>query len=451
MRTGALAAALAAAALLPPGPPGVGVAVVAALVALTVAAAVPRSLDLALFGLPALVLVSMAVIRDAGWVVAADVALAIVLAAIAVGGVTATALVRPFVALRSAPALVPSPGPRALPALRGVLAGGLLVIPFAALFWTADAAFASAGRAIPVPGLGSLPAQVATFGLVLAGTIGLAGAPAVSITGPSLGLTRRCLPEWAVPLAALDLLFLGFVAVQAHVLFAGHDYVLRTTGLTYSEYARAGFWQLIAAAFLTLVVIAAAFGIAGPRSPRERRLLQSLLVLLGLSTLLVVASALHRLRLYESAFGLSRLRRAAEAVALWLGAVLLLVTVATAVERVRRHLPRIVLVVTALGLIAFSAADPDRLIAQRDVARWHETGRLDVAYLATLSADAAPAIARLPEPLRQRALASLAAKLGVGEPWSSANLSRAHARSLLTRLGLRSAGAALEAHRDPVA
>ena len=174
-------------------------------------------------------------------------------------------------------------------------------------------------------------------------------------------------------------------------------------------------------------------------------------MLLGLSTLLVVASALHRLRPYESAFGLSRLRLAAEAVALWLGAVLLLVTVATAVERVRRHLPRIVLVVTALGLIAFSAADPDRLIAQRNVARWHETGRLDVAYLATLSADAAPAIARLPEPLRQRALASLAAKLGVGEPWSSANLSRAHARSLLTRLGLRSAGAALEAHRDPVA
>ena len=38
--------------------------------------------------------------------------------------------------------------------------------------------------------------------------------------------------EWAVPLGVLDALFIAFVAVQATVLFGGHDHVLDTEGLT---------------------------------------------------------------------------------------------------------------------------------------------------------------------------------------------------------------------------
>ena len=51
-----------------------------------------------------------------------------------------------------------------------------------------------------------------------------------------------------IPLTLLDALFLAFVIVQLAVLFGGHDRVLRTTGLTYAEYARSGFWQLLAVA-----------------------------------------------------------------------------------------------------------------------------------------------------------------------------------------------------------
>jgi hypothetical protein len=310
-----------------------------------------------------------------------------------------------------------------------VLAGGLLVVPFGALFWTGDAAFAALGRSVPVPDVGSLPGQIASFALVLAGTVGLALAREVALASPAIEVSRRTVLEWSVPLALLNLLFLVFVGIQASVLFAGHDYVVRTTGLTYSEYARRGFWQLLAVAALVLVVVGVAVVVAETGSVREHRLLHGLLGLLGLLTLLVVASAIHRLRLYESAFGLSRLRLLAETGAIWLGGLFVLLLLAGAAAGVRRHLGRIVLASTAVGLLMFSLADPDRMIARRNVERWRDTGRLDVRYLSSLSADAVPVVASLPEPIRTRALAPMAARLDRGDTWSSANLARHRARA----------------------
>jgi hypothetical protein len=137
------------------------------------------------------------------------------------------------------------------------------------------------------------------------------------------------------------------------------------------------------------------------------------------------------LRLYEDAFGLTRLRLAAEAFSLWLGALFALLILAGTSARLMRHLPRVILAGTAAALIAFTLANPDGLIASKNVERWQHTGRIDVAYLQTLSADAAPAVASLPPALRDEALAPLAARLAEDEPWSSANLSRGRARTQL--------------------
>jgi membrane protein implicated in regulation of membrane protease activity len=431
MRGAALLTALVAAAALPAGPPGIGIPIVAALVGVTVLTRARPSLDLLLFGVLAIALAASAAALDADWVVALDLATCILLATVAVGGVRLTAPLAPIAALNELPALAPRPGERGLPVLRGALAGCLLVVPFGALFWTGDAAFAALGDSLPIPSLDSLPEQSVTFALVLVATVGLTVATQRRRETPSVDVPRRPLLEWALPLVALDALYLVFVGVQAGVLFAGSDYVNRTTGLTYAEYAREGFWQLLAAATLTLVVIAAAVMFAHTRSRTERRILRVLLGLLAALTLLTVTSALHRLRLYETAFGLTRLRLFAEAFAVWLGGVFVLLLIAGALVAVRRHLARIALAATALALVVFATLSPDRVIAQRNIQRWHDTGRLDIAYLRTLSADAVPALTSLPQPLRSQALAPLARRLAKDEPWSSANLSRHRARALL--------------------
>jgi hypothetical protein len=426
----AVSAAALAAASLPHAPPGIGVPLVAVLVAATVATAAARSLDLALFGGLALVLACMPALLDAGWVVAIDIVAACLLAATAVAGPRVVALAAPVRALDRLPELAPTAPRGSTPAVRGLALGTVVVLPFGGLFWTADAAFAELAGGVPVPSLGTLPGRSLVFVLVLLGALGLALAAGRLFTDPVLPAPTLGLAEWTIPLVLLNLLFLVFVGVQVTVLFGGHDHVLETSGLTYAEYARQGFWQLIAAAMLTLVVVGVATRVAGgPQA--SGRLLRLLLGTLCVLTLVVVASALHRLQLYEEAFGLTRSRLAAETVSWGLGGLFALVLAAGLLRAVRAQLPRLALAGVAVGLIAFSLSNPDGRVAERNVDRWVRTGDLDVAYVQGLSADAVPALAKLHEPVRSIALAPLAGRLQEPEPWTSANYGRHRARAVL--------------------
>ena len=110
----------------------------------------------------------------------------------------------------------------------------------------------------------------------------------------------------------------------------------------------------------------------------------------------MLASALQRLWLYVDAFGrhpAALPRRTAQL--LWLAALFAALLVAGAL-RAGQRLPRAIVVISALAALLFAASDPDRRIAERNVDRWAETGRLDVRHANVLSADAAPALAALP-------------------------------------------------------
>jgi hypothetical protein len=431
MRVAALAAAFAAAAFLPGHPLGVGALVVAGLVALAAWRSGVSGGRVTLYGALALALASMVVVRDAGWVVALDLMGAWVLASVAVSGATVASLAAPLVRLRDASVVVPPAPPSTAPAARGALFGGLVAVPFGALFWTADAAFAEATRSLPLPSLVSVPGRVLSFALVLAAALGLALAVRRPLVVPPVRVPSSLgLLEWAIPLALLDALFAAFVGVQFAVFFGGHGHVLETAGLTYAEYARQGFWELLGASALTLVVVGGVIVLAQPRTLAERRLRAALLGLLCALTLVVLVSALRRLALYEDTFGLTRLRLGAQVVAFWLGGFFALVIAAGLVSGIRRRLVPATVVGSAVALLAFSLANPDGLVAGRNVQRWRGSGRIDVRYLRGLSADAAPALSGLPAALRAAALAPLVSRLERGEPWSSFNLSRRRAREI---------------------
>ena len=61
--------------------------------------------------------------------------------------------------------------------------------------------------------------------------------------------------ELNVVVTILDLLFLAFVIVQFRYLFGGRDLVQQSANLTYAEYARHGFFELVAVAALTLPLL----------------------------------------------------------------------------------------------------------------------------------------------------------------------------------------------------
>lgn len=224
-------------------------------------------------------------------------------------------------------------------------------------------------------------------------------------------------------------------------LAADRDALLAETGLTYAEYARQGFFQLVVVTVLVIAVIALAMTWAPSATRADRATVRALLGLLCALTLVVVAVALRRLYLYEEAFGWTRLRLWVHAFEVWLGLVVVLGAVGAVFGFRRDLLPRAIAGSAAAALLALAAINPDGFIAERNVDRFEATGKIDVLYLRNLSADAVPALDRLPEPQRSCALWEIERELRGDEPAVAANLGRARARDLLADTpAVRSAG-----------
>jgi hypothetical protein len=223
----------------------------------------------------------------------------------------------------------------------------------------------------------------------------------------------------------VDAVFAVFVAAQATVLFGGHDYVQRTTGLTYAEYVHQGFGQLTLATLLMLVVVWGASQRVGPE-PADRLWMRISLGLLCALTLVVVVSALHRMQLYQEAYGFTQQRLIADVFEAWLGIVVVAVATAGIVPW-RRWVPRFALVTGVLGLLGIAAINPDAWIADHNIDRYEATGKLDWQYLATLSADAVPSIQRLPAEV-EACVFSYSAGESFHDDWLEWNLGRARAR-----------------------
>lgn len=303
---------------------------------------------------------------------------------------------------------------------------GVVVVVFSALFAAADPTFERMLDAVvPQWDPSAAAGRVALF-LVVAG-----GALAASylfthrprfdrIAHPSPSTVSRW--EWIVPAASLVILFAVFVAVQITTLFGGQAHVRVTDGLTNAEYARQGFWQLLAVTALTLLVIAVVVRKAPRESVGDRAALRSALGVLCVLSLVVVASALHRMSLYEQQYGYTTLRLFVTSVEWWLGSVFVLVMV-SGVRMSARWLPRAVGVGAALTVLGLAVINPDAYVAGHNVDRFASTGKIDTQYLSGLSTDAVPELDRLPEPYRSCVLPAADTSRG----WRGWNLADANA------------------------
>jgi len=311
----------------------------------------------------------------------------------------------------------------------------VLLLVFGALFASADIAFgALVERLLPAVSGSSVARLLVLFPVLV---VALAGAAFLRAAPPSLakltGPARRHLRtlEWSVPVGLLVLLFLTFVVVQLTVLFGGTRHVLGPDGPTFAEYARGGFWQLLVVTGLTLLVIAAAGRWAPRRSTGERVLIRTLLGALAALTLVIVASALYRMQVYQQAYGYTRLRVFVFAVEIALG-VLFLLVIAAGVRLRTGWLPQAVVAVGVLTLLGLAVLDPDRFVADRNIDRYQTSGRLDIEHLSTLSADAVPAFDRLTEVERTCVLWTITAGLtNRHDGWRDLNVARERARDVI--------------------
>jgi hypothetical protein len=223
-----------------------------------------------------------------------------------------------------------------------------------------------------------------------------------------------------------------------------------TEGLTYAEYARRGFFELVAAAALVVPVLLAGDWAAADDARRGRLVLRAtstvLVVLLGG----VLASAAFRMRLYQNAYGLTEDRLYVSVFMVWLTGVLAWLAV-TVLRGRRRGFAFGAIAGGLASVVALHALNPHALIARVNISRATAGAEIDGSYLNTLSADAVPTlIARLPAlpPSERCRVSEMLEKRWSGERkggWRTWNISDARARRLVRELSPPSECAAVAA------
>ncbi|MDG4802735.1 DUF4153 domain-containing protein [Micromonospora sp. WMMD980] len=409
----------------------------------------------------ALALLAVPAFRNAWWLVTFCVLGALGCATLAiVGGRLVRSILfglfaTPFAALRGLPwvrrHVAASPEAGAVRKVTVSVAATLAVlVVFGSLLASADAAFSEAvGALVPDVDLG-----VVFRGLFLAAVGGLIAVAAVyTLAAPPELSTVDCtserrlsLLEWAPAIGALTVLFAGFVVVQFTTLFGGQRHVQRVAGLSYAEYARSGFWQLLFVTLLTVAVLGGVTRWAGRERPIERTLLRVLLGLLSALSVVIVVSALSRMWTYQKVYSFTGERIFVMAFEMLLGAVFLMI-LAAGVRWRGRWIPGTTVALTVAMLLGLALLNPEDYAARRNTLRYEQTGKIDAWYLRALSADATPALTKLPDPVRRCTLSWIADELAEPDPWYAWNLGRHRARQALDRVGPGAVGGPKDCRR----
>ena len=282
--------------------------------------------------------------------------------------------------------------------LRAATVGTLLAVPpvlvVGALLSEADPLFADFFGSWRQLGLEEVVGHVAVAALIAwpaAGWLRGVATPAESGRLTRYGEPTRLDYFGVAPaLYALVGLLAAFLGLQARALFGGSAYVLATTGVTYADYARRGFFELVAVAAIVLVLLLLGDWILDRRTPdADRRFRTTGWVLVALLGVLM-ASALQRMVLYVSFYGLSDTRLYATAGMAWVGVAL--GWFGMTILRGRRARFGVGLLVISAGWIAtLNVIDPEAVVVRVNLARALEGHPFDTQYHARLSADAVPA------------------------------------------------------------
>ncbi len=256
---------------------------------------------------------------------------------------------------------------------------------------------------------------------------------------PTAGWLRAVASPTEVPPAALELaarrpgvdflvvgpglymlaaLLAAYLGVQARALFGGAAYVEMTTGLTYSEYARQGFFELVVVTGIVLVVLAFADWLVD-RSDESavRRYRSAAWLLIGLIAVLI-ASAVQRMALYVGFYGLTEERLYALAAMVWIAAALAWFA-GTVLRGDRTRFAIGVLATSAAWLLALNVLNPERVVVATNVARaLADVRTFDAKYHAGLSADAVPSVLDAARQLRGPVDRCEEIVRGVHEQWA---------------------------------
>lgn len=224
-------------------------------------------------------------------------------------------------------------------------------------------------------------------------------------------------------LLSINAVYLLFAGIQFSYLFGAADGML-PLGTAYAEYARRGFAELVLVSVINVCLLLGGLHRikrAGRMAELVRRI--SLTSLVG-CTIVMLVSAYSRLSLYEEAYGYTQTRLLVHGFMIYLA--LLCVIAVFRIWKERFSLAKAYITISIAAYVIMNYANIDAQIAAKNIKRYEQTGNIDLAYLRTLSTDAAPALYKLLNldlEGADEAVAEMKNKAQTGGKWQSWSLS----------------------------
>jgi hypothetical protein len=234
-------------------------------------------------------------------------------------------------------------------------------------------------------------AFVAFGSLLAAGLLRAAASESIDrVDGP---VPRLGATEALVVLLVLDAVFAAFAVAQLMAASGAGAGALRSAGITYSDYARSGFFQLLWVSGITLVVLVVFSRISRLTDHKSAFRFLILAETAVALTLVVVAVAFMRLSLYEEAYGFTMLRLYSHLFAAWIAVVFLLLAADFAhVWRQRRWFVGSIITTGVALLLALNFVNPEAIVVALNTSHAQSAHKIDAAYMSELSSDATPAL-----------------------------------------------------------
>ncbi len=232
-----------------------------------------------------------------------------------------------------------------------------------------------------------------------------------------------------------------FAMIQFKYLFAGASL---PAGLSYAEYARRGFFELLFLSFINIGLILIIIYLTRDKiynsNNTSGKIVKALMIYLCAITVLLLISSFYRMMLYNNEFGFTELR--------------LLVTIFLIFESIGLMITFYYIIKPKFNILAFYSViclvfyltinmiNLDYVIARKNIDMHYEGKDLDVYYLYTLSSDAAPQMERLlsdeDSNIKQAAndyFKKIKAQSAYAKDWQSFNLSRERVLKIKNQLG----------------
>lgn len=232
----------------------------------------------------------------------------------------------------------------------------------------------------------------------------------------------------------LNVVYLLFTIVQFQYFFSG----TLAEGVSYAEYARRGFFELI---LVTLINYGILLGTVTFVKNDKNRFIKLLLTLMISFSGIMLVSAFLRLTMYEQAYGFTYLRILAHSFMVYLAVVFAFTLVKVWAEQL--VLIRFYLIITLLFYVGVNLIGIDQIIVNENIERYKQTGKIDINYLEGLSYSTTDDLVELYQidpnipGLKHLLLQKNNELLQQKDAWQSLNLSEQEAKTALATIDLK--------------